>query len=115
MKILVTGGLGYIGSHVTVLLLQKGYEVISVDNLDNSSLKVLDGIESITGNRPFFEAFDVRNEDQMSLLFDKFPEIDGVIHVSETLSVGSFVQVEIADALGPDLLAVGAASDAASR
>ena len=62
MKILVTGGLGYIGSHVTVLLLQKGYEVISVDNLDNSSLKVLDGIESITGNRPFFEAFDVRNE-----------------------------------------------------
>ena len=43
------------------------------------------------------------------------PEIDGVIHVSETLSVGSFVQVEIADALGPDLLAVGAASDAASR
>ena len=43
------------------------------------------------------------------------PEIDGVIHVSETLSVGSFVQVEIADALGPDLLAVGAAPDAASR
>ena len=57
MKILVTGGLGYIGSHVTVLLLQKGYEVISVDNLDNSSLKVLDGIESITGNRPFFRSF----------------------------------------------------------
>jgi ribosomal protein S12 methylthiotransferase len=43
------------------------------------------------------------------------PEIDGVIHVSETLSVGSFVQVEIEDALGPDLLAVGAAPDAASR
>ena len=92
MKILVTGGLGYIGSHVTVLLLQKGYEVISVDNLDNSSLKVLDGIESITGNRPFFEAFDVRNEDQMSLLFDKFPEIDGVIHFAAHKAVGESVE-----------------------
>ena len=71
MKILVTGGLGYIGSHVTVLLLQKGHEVISVDNLFNSSIDVLKGIEDITGKRPHFEAFDVTDENQMIFLFDK--------------------------------------------
>ena len=48
MKILVTGGLGYIGSHVSVLLLEKGYEVIIIDNLDNSSISVLEGIKTIS-------------------------------------------------------------------
>ena len=92
MRILVTGGLGYIGSHVTVLLLQKGYEVVSVDNLDNSSIDVLEGIEAITGTRPFFEALDVRNENQMKDLFDKYPNIDGVIHFAAYKAVGESVE-----------------------
>jgi UDP-glucose 4-epimerase len=92
LRILVTGGLGYIGSHVTVLLLQKGYEVVSVDNLDNSSIDVLEGIEAITGTRPFFEALDVRNENQMKDLFDKYPNIDGVIHFAAYKAVGESVE-----------------------
>ena len=91
MKILVTGGLGYIGSHVTVLLLQKGHEVISVDNLFNSSIDVLKGIEDITGKRPHFEAFDVTDENQMIFLFDKYPNIEGVIHFAAYKSVGESV------------------------
>jgi UDP-glucose 4-epimerase len=55
LKILVTGGLGYIGSHVTTLLLQNGMEVVVVDNLENTRIDVLDGIESITGKRPNFK------------------------------------------------------------
>ncbi|MEK9830820.1 MAG: NAD-dependent epimerase/dehydratase family protein, partial [Schleiferiaceae bacterium] len=52
MKILVTGGLGYIGSHTAVVLLEKGYEVLLVDNLSNTRAEVLDGIEAISGKRP---------------------------------------------------------------
>ena len=54
MKILVTGGLGYIGSHVTTLLLDKDFEVLCLDNLENSSESVLDGINKITGKEPIF-------------------------------------------------------------
>ena len=52
--ILVTGGTGYIGSHTTVELIQAGYQVVSIDNLSNSNIEVLDGIEAITGIRPIF-------------------------------------------------------------
>ena len=69
MKILVTGGLGYIGSHVSVLLLEKGYEVIIVDNLDNSSISVLEGIKKITNLSPVFEKLDIRNYNQMEPFF----------------------------------------------
>ena len=69
MKILVTGGLGYIGSHVSVLLLQKGYQVVIVDNLDNSSISVLEGIKKIINLSPVFEKLDVRNSDQMEIHF----------------------------------------------
>ena len=55
MKILVTGGLGYIGSHVTVLLLESGVAVLSVDNLENSNIEVLDRIKEITGKKIKFE------------------------------------------------------------
>ena len=75
MKILVTGGLGYIGSHVSVLLLQKGYQVLIVDNLDNSSISVLDGIKKIINLSPVFEKLDVRNSDQMEILFSKHKDI----------------------------------------
>ena len=59
--ILVTGGTGFIGSHTTVELQQAGYEVVIVDNLSNSKIEVLDGIEKITGIRPAFEQIDLRD------------------------------------------------------
>ena len=62
MKILVTGGLGYIGSHTVVALSEAGYEVVIVDNLSNTRIEVLDGIESIIGRRPTFYELDLRNE-----------------------------------------------------
>ena len=92
MKILVTGGLGYIGSHVSVLLLQKGYQVLIVDNLDNSSISVLDGIKKIINLSPVFEKLDVRNSDQMEILFSKHKDISGVIHFAAYKSVGGSVK-----------------------
>lgn len=59
MKILVTGGTGYIGSHTVVELQQKGFEVVIVDNLSNSEANVVDSIASISGTRPHFEQFDL--------------------------------------------------------
>ena len=61
-KILVTGGTGYIGSHSTVELQNAGYEVVIIDNLSNSNIEVLDGIERITGKRPTFVQADSRNK-----------------------------------------------------
>ncbi|MFW5762458.1 MAG: NAD-dependent epimerase/dehydratase family protein, partial [Cyclobacteriaceae bacterium] len=58
-KILVTGGTGYIGSHTVVELINEGFEVVIIDNLSNSEISVLDGIEKITGIRPDFEQFDL--------------------------------------------------------
>ena len=60
--ILVTGGTGFIGSHTTVELQQAGYNVVIVDNLSNSKIEVLDGIEKITGIRPAFEQVDLRDK-----------------------------------------------------
>ncbi|MGK0255036.1 MAG: UDP-glucose 4-epimerase, partial [Mariniflexile sp.] len=59
-KILVTGGLGFIGSHTVVELQNEGYEVVIIDDLSNSSIKVLDGITAITGKTPLFEKFDLK-------------------------------------------------------
>ena len=59
MKILVTGGTGYIGSHTVVELQQKGFDVVIVDALFNSRIQALDAIESVTGIRPEFESFDL--------------------------------------------------------
>ena len=61
MKILVTGGLGFIGSHTVVELQNKGFDVIVIDNLSNTSLKVLDGIQQITGTKPIFENIDLQH------------------------------------------------------
>ena len=91
MKILVTGGLGYIGSHVTVLLLEKGHEVICVDNLENSSIQVLEGIEAITGKKPHFEALDVCDESQMEHLFFEHSNLNGIIHFAAYKAVGESV------------------------
>jgi UDP-glucose 4-epimerase len=91
MKILVTGGLGYIGSHVTVLLLEKGITVVSIDNLENARLDVLDGIESITTERPVFECIDVRNRAEVEELFKRHPDFDGIIHFAAYKAVGESV------------------------
>tara|TARA_X000001036_G_scaffold230834_1_gene215693 strand:+ start:169 stop:1176 length:1008 start_codon:yes stop_codon:yes gene_type:complete len=92
LKILVTGGLGYIGSHVSVLLLEKGYKVVIVDNLDNSSISVLDGIKKITNLSPVFEKLDVRDFDQMESLFSRHKDFTGVIHFAAYKAVGESVE-----------------------
>jgi len=92
MKILVSGGLGYIGSHTVVALSEAGYEVIVVDNLSNTRIEVLDGIESIIGRRPAFYQLDLRNELQVVELFDKEPSIEGVIHFAASKAVGESVE-----------------------
>lgn len=91
MKILVTGGLGYIGSHVAVLLLNKGYDVVLVDNLDNTRESVLDGIEAITKKRPRFENRDLRSAAAQKSLFEKHPDFDGIIHFAAHKAVGESV------------------------
>ena len=92
MKILVTGGLGYIGSHTVVALSEAGYEVVIVDNLSNTRIEVLDGIESIIGRRPAFYELDLRNELQVVELFDKEPSIEGVINFAASKAVGESVE-----------------------
>lgn len=91
-KILVTGGLGYIGSHTVVELQQNGYEVIIVDNLSNSEIKVLDGIEAITGIRPHFEQLDICDEQAFQSCLTKYAGIDAVIHFAASKAVGESVE-----------------------
>jgi UDP-glucose 4-epimerase len=92
MKILVTGGTGYIGSHTAVELQQAGFEVVIVDNLSNSSIDVLDGIARITGIRPQFAQVDCLNYDDLHDVFKAHPEIGAVIHFAASKAVGESVQ-----------------------
>ena len=69
MKILVTGGLGFIGSHTVVELQNKGFEVVIVDNLSNASIDVLDGISNITGKKPILEILDLREKTDVQSFF----------------------------------------------
>jgi len=90
MAILVTGGSGYIGSHTCVELLQRGYEVVVVDNLCNSSREALNRVEKITGKKvPFYE-MDLRDEKGLRELFDK-ENIESVIHFAGLKAVGESV------------------------
>ena len=91
-QILVTGGTGYIGSHTTVELQNAGYEVIIVDNLSNSSIEVLDGIEKITGIRPIFERFDLIEKVKVDAFFAKYPKIEAIIHFAASKAVGESVE-----------------------
>jgi len=91
-QILVTGGTGYIGSHTAVELQNAGYEVIIVDNLSNSSMNVLDGIEKITGIRPVFEQFDLTEKDKVDGFFAKYPKIEAIIHFAAFKAVGESVE-----------------------
>ena len=70
-KILVTGGLGFIGSEAVICLIQNGYEPIIVDDLYNAKLAVLDRIETITGIRPKFYQIDVKDEAKTELIFQE--------------------------------------------
>lgn len=89
--ILVTGGTGYIGSHTAVELINAGYHVIIVDNLSNSQLEVLDGIEAITGIRPVFEQFNLCEREKVYNLCSKHP-IDAIIHFAALKAVGESVE-----------------------
>lgn len=91
MKILVTGGLGFIGSHTTVELQNEGFDVVIIDNLSNSSIEVLDGITSITGKKPHFEKLDLRVKDDVKTFFKKHNDIVGVIHFAASKAVGESV------------------------
>lgn len=91
-KILVTGGTGYIGSHTAVELIEAGYEVVIIDNLSNSNIEVLDGIEAITGVRPVFFKGDCNNIEDLRRLFTENPGIQGIINFAASKAVGESVQ-----------------------
>ena len=90
--ILVTGGTGFIGSHTTVELQNAGYNVVIIDNLSNSKADVVDGIEKITGIRPAFEQVDCCDLEALEGVFNKYPEITGIIHFAASKAVGESVQ-----------------------
>lgn len=90
-KILVTGGTGYIGSHTVVELQQAGYEVVIIDNLSNSNIGVLDGIEHITGIRPAFVEGDVTDINTLKKLFEDHKGIKGIINFAASKAVGESV------------------------
>lgn len=95
MKILVTGGLGFIGSHTTVELISNGHEVVLVDNLINSKPEVLDKIRQITGVQPPFHRIDVTEEAEMEKIFQA-ESLDGVIHFAGLKAVGESVAKPLA-------------------
>ena len=92
VKILVTGGTGYIGSHTVVELQEAGYEVIVIDNLSNSNIEVLDGIEKITGKRPVFVEGDCTDIDTLRRVFKENPGIRGIINFAASKAVGESVE-----------------------
>ena len=94
MNILVTGGLGFIGSHTCVELIQKGHDVIIVDSLTNAKIEVLDKLERITSKRPIFYKLDVTNEAELDKVF-KVQKIDGIIHFAGLKAVGESVEKPI--------------------
>jgi UDP-glucose 4-epimerase len=91
MKILVTGGLGFIGSHTVVELQDEGFEVVIIDDLSNSSEDVLDGIVAISGVKPYFEKLDLKVKEDVISFFNKHNDISGVIHFAASKAVGESV------------------------
>ena len=91
-KILVTGGLGFIGSHTVVELQNEGYEVLIIDNLSNSSIEVLDRITSITGKQPIYENIDLKEQKAIKKFFSTHKNIEGVIHFAASKAVGESVE-----------------------
>ncbi|MHC5201495.1 UDP-glucose 4-epimerase GalE [Myroides sp. LJL119] len=91
MKILVTGGLGFIGSHTVVALIERGFEIVIVDDLSNSSIDILHRINSITGKQVIFEQLDLKNEIEVERLFSKYFDIEAVIHFAAFKSVNESI------------------------
>ncbi len=92
MKVLVTGGLGFIGSHTVVELQNKGFEVIIIDDCSNSDEQVLNGIEAITGKKPLFEKLDLKEKDKVEDFFQRHHDVTGVIHFAASKAVGESVE-----------------------
>lgn len=92
MRVVVTGGLGFIGSHTVVELQQSGFDVVIVDNLSNSSLDVIEGIKRITGRAPVFENIDLRDKEDVRHFFDTYSDVIGVIHFAASKAVGESVE-----------------------
>ena len=92
MKILVTGGLGFIGSHTVVELQNEGFEVVVIDDLSNASESVLDGIAAITGTKPHFEKIDLREKPAVQEFFKKYDDVAGIIHFAASKAVGESVE-----------------------
>ncbi len=93
-KILVTGGLGFIGSHTVVALQQEGFDVVIIDNLSNSTIDVLDKITSITNLKPEYHNIDLRDKRVVKAFFAS-NTIDGVIHFAASKAVGESVQIPL--------------------
>ena len=90
MKILITGGLGFIGSHTVVELIKNGHTVVMADNLINSKIEVLDKLSCITDIKPTFYQIDVTDETKVEKIFVNH-KIDGVIHFAGLKAVGESV------------------------
>ncbi len=90
-QILVTGGTGFIGSHTVVELQNNGYDVVIVDNLSNSKIEVLEQIEAITGVRPKFEEFDLTDKQKVNDFFQKYTDLEAIIHFAASKAVGESV------------------------
>jgi UDP-glucose 4-epimerase len=91
-KVLITGGTGFIGSHTAVEFINAGYEVLIIDNLSNSQIEVLDGIKEITGIKPEFAKFDLTNKAKTDDFFQKYRNIDAIIHFAAYKAVGESVE-----------------------
>ncbi|HTE02015.1 MAG TPA: UDP-glucose 4-epimerase GalE [Mucilaginibacter sp.] len=94
-KILVTGGLGYIGSHTVVELINAGYEPVIVDDLSNSNPKILDQITQITGKKPVFHQLDLCDVHAVQNLATAEPDIAGIIHFAASKAVGESVKLPL--------------------
>ena len=92
MKILVTGGTGYIGSHTVVELQSKGFEVVIIDDLSNSKIETLDSIEAITGVKPAFKCLNLQDKTLLNSFFEEHKDIDAIIHFAASKAVGESVQ-----------------------
>jgi len=90
-KILVTGGLGFIGSHTVVELQNEGFDVVIIDNLSNTTISVLDSITEITSKKPDYYNLDVRSKSDLKTFFDN-NKVDGIIHFAAFKAVGESME-----------------------
>lgn len=91
-KIIITGGTGYIGSHTVVEFINNNFEVVVIDNLSNSNIQVLDGIEKITGKRPIFYKVDISDYNKLSNVFKEHQDSVAIVHFAAYKAVGESVK-----------------------